>query len=366
MYVKDFFVNICIMCTLAFIYGQMMQNTQFKHPTKKMHPVMLGLIGGTFGCILMLFGMKFPYDLVIDYRNIALTLTAMLGGKWAILLAGIIMSLFRICWYGANTTSLISVAFILISTIGIIGILFLTLKPSKQWVLIYSFSTLCTICTIGIVLLDAIKTLLFSTVSFIIMSIIGGCIAYALYHFLAEFNNLYSKLKKEVENDYLTGLKNKKQFSDSLESIFQSFKKENSFVGIIMFDIDHFKHINDTYGHLSGDAILSQLGKLALTLFEDDTHCKGIFRVGGEEFSILMQGQILEKVLQQAETLRQKVANHKFLLHEGTPVQITISLGVSYYPDLTESPYNLVGDADKALYESKGTGRNKVTWKEIA
>ena len=275
------------------------------------------------------------------------------------------MSVFRIYWYGISYTSLIGAVTILITTLGIMGLLSITLKQSRKWILVYSYATLCSLIGIAGVLLDDLNTLLLSTSIFVLMSSIGGGIAYVLYYFLEEVRDLYAKLKKEVENDYLTGLKNKKHFSDSLESIFQSFNKANSLVGVIMFDIDHFKRINDTYGHLSGDAILSQLGKLTQVYFADEAHCKGVFRIGGEEFAVLMQGESFDNVLEKAEGLRQKVADHTFLLQGGSPVQVTISLGVSYYPDLTESPYNLVQEADEALYRSKGNGRNKVSWGEI-
>ena len=132
-------------------------------------------------------------------------------------------------------------------------------------------------------------------------------------------------------------------------------------VAVIMFDIDYFKHINDTYGHLAGDAVLKQLGGIAKGNNKEDKHCRGVYRVGGEEFAIIIIDELLEEVVNRAESLRSTVEKNSFILPTDEIIQITISSGISLYPCCTISPYDLVREADEALYMSKETGRNKVS-----
>jgi len=122
-----------------------------------------------------------------------------------------------------------------------------------------------------------------------------------------------------------------------------------------MFDIDDFKKINDTYGHEVGDTILEKIGNLMTRLTRgDDVIC----RYGGEEFVCVLQNCSLTLAIKRAEEFRIKIAN---MTKGDYPPSITISLGVSIYPTDASIPSELIEASDKALYESKKTGKNKVT-----
>ena len=158
--------------------------------------------------------------------------------------------------------------------------------------------------------------------------------------------------------DGLTKAFNKKYFTDRLESEFTFAIRHAAPLTLVLFDIDHFKRVNDTYGHQAGDHVLSEIaGMLSGTLRAEDVFA----RYGGEEFGVicrgsdLMQGQIV------GERLRKAVESHRFD-YEGTHIPVTISVGVAGLPnasvkDVTE----LVAVADQALYKSKNAGRNRVT-----
>ena len=158
--------------------------------------------------------------------------------------------------------------------------------------------------------------------------------------------------------DGLTKAFNKKYFTDRLESEFTFAIRHAAPLTLVLFDIDHFKRVNDAYGHQAGDHVLSE----SATLLSGTLRAEDVFaRYGGEEFGVicrgsdLMQGQIV------GERLRKAVESYRFV-YEGTPIPVTISVGVAGLPnaavkDVTE----LVEVADQALYKSKNAGRNRVT-----
>lgn len=158
--------------------------------------------------------------------------------------------------------------------------------------------------------------------------------------------------------DGLTEVHNKRYFHEMLErEVSRSSRYENDFT-LIFFDIDHFKTINDTFGHLAGDAVLRQLGSIVRhRVRRDDV----VARVGGEEFAIVLPEVRVEGGVEVANKLRELVAETDFLF-EGTKIEVTISLGVAHWQPGLERPEDLVRAADDRLYEAKRTGRNKVCW----
>lgn len=161
--------------------------------------------------------------------------------------------------------------------------------------------------------------------------------------------------------DDLTKAFNKKYFMDRVESEFAYAVRHNVPLSLVSFDIDHFKSINDTYGHPAGDYVLSELSAaiLALVRVED------VFaRVGGEEFSVICRGADLAQGQIVAERVRQAVAARQFKVDE-IVIPVTISVGVAGVPHpLVHDAMEFITAADQALYEAKRGGRNRVcVWK---
>ncbi|NDG83589.1 MAG: GGDEF domain-containing protein [Proteobacteria bacterium] len=128
---------------------------------------------------------------------------------------------------------------------------------------------------------------------------------------------------------------------------------------LIFFDLDHFKKVNDTYGHEGGDFVLKEFTNLVRTMGVIDN--KDLFaRYGGEEFCLLMPSITLQDAAKKAETIRGKIQLHSFN-YEGKRIPVTTSLGVSELRSDMETATDLIKAADKALYESKEGGRNRVT-----
>ncbi len=158
--------------------------------------------------------------------------------------------------------------------------------------------------------------------------------------------------------DSLTGLANHRHFYELLNNELERSKRSFEPFSVIMLDIDHFKRVNDTHGHLVGDQVLREISIECLkTLRQYDIVC----RYGGEEFSIILPETDVRSAAATAERLRQAVESNVISI-EDTEFNLTISLGVSCYdPYQPVSSEELVGQADSGLYHSKQTGRNRVT-----
>src|SRR5450432_128949 len=158
--------------------------------------------------------------------------------------------------------------------------------------------------------------------------------------------------------DGLTKAFNKKYFTDRLESEFMFSVRHSSALTLVMFDIDHFKKINDTYGHPGGDAVLTKLSALMMmSLRTEDVFA----RYGGEEVAVICRGSHLAQAQVIGERLRRAAEGRQFG-YDGKLIPVTISVGLAGMPDPTiKDASALVAAADEALYRSKQGGRNRVS-----
>jgi two-component system, cell cycle response regulator len=157
--------------------------------------------------------------------------------------------------------------------------------------------------------------------------------------------------------DDLTKAFNKKYFTDRLESEFVFASRGQQPLSLVVFDLDHFKAVNDTYGHPAGDDVLAGVARLVTGLIR----AEDVFaRVGGEEFAVICRGTDREQALVVAERMRRTVAGHRFTV-DGKTIVIAISAGIASLPERRMiDAQALVAAADQALYEAKRTGRNRV------
>lgn len=157
--------------------------------------------------------------------------------------------------------------------------------------------------------------------------------------------------------DKLTGLGNRRAFDETLHAEIARAHRSNLSFSMLMMDLDHFKAVNDTYGHQTGDAVLADLGQILRSRSRTSDRA---FRYGGEEFSVLMPDTDAQGAYTFAEKLRAAVEGHEFQLVG----RKTASFGVAVLaPD--ETPESLTSRADEALYRSKQEGRNRVTLHQI-
>lgn len=171
-------------------------------------------------------------------------------------------------------------------------------------------------------------------------------------------NIQYQKLlEAEANQDKLTELYNRRYLDNYFNKELTRFKKKSSSIAIILIDIDFFKKFNDEYGHDIGDAVLHELGQfLKHSIRGSDFAC----RYGGEEFMLILPDSSLEIAVKRAENIREGV-KHISILKDGKPIpNITISIGVSIFPIQGADQASIIEAADKALYQAKEGGRDRV------
>jgi diguanylate cyclase (GGDEF)-like protein/PAS domain S-box-containing protein len=166
-----------------------------------------------------------------------------------------------------------------------------------------------------------------------------------------------AELQQLSSIDRLTGLNNRGHWEDAIKLEYARHARYGSQASLVMFDIDHFKHINDTYGHQVGDKVLRAIAELVRGLIRT-VDIAG--RYGGEEFAVLLPDTDRQGAALFAERLRKAVEADE-VIHEGQPIRCTISLGVSDLGSTVSEYKQMIEQADQAMYVSKKTGRNKVT-----
>jgi two-component system cell cycle response regulator len=156
--------------------------------------------------------------------------------------------------------------------------------------------------------------------------------------------------------DALTRVYNRRHFVERLASEVAYSRRHRSPLSLLMLDVDHFKRINDSYGHPAGDYVLSTLGQLLLAVVRIEDL---VARYGGEEFAILCRETPPMSALQLAERLRRAVESHAFTYRE-QKLSVTLSIGIAMSSDSPTAAQQLIAKADAALYEAKQTGRNRA------
>jgi two-component system cell cycle response regulator len=161
---------------------------------------------------------------------------------------------------------------------------------------------------------------------------------------------------ESASRDALTQVYNKRFFLEQLDSEFAFSVRHKSDLSLMMFDLDHFKLINDNHGHVMGDYVLSELTRIVTPSIRiEDTFA----RYGGEEFVVLSRCEIVSAGVV-GERLRKSIEEHRFV-HEGVSLQVTVSVGVDSMPNPRIATLEeFIAAADRALYEAKRLGRNRV------
>ena len=179
----------------------------------------------------------------------------------------------------------------------------------------------------------------------------------AIVRDVTERKKAEEELKRLARTDILTGLANRGHFMDMAEQELSRTHRYGGPLSVFMMDIDHFKNINDTYGHQVGDIVLQRLGGICREALRD---IDSVGRVGGEEFAVLLPQTDGLRALEVAERLRQTVARSQIVLERGLPIHFAVSIGITTLVGNDANIDILLGQADKALYQAKHAGRNRV------
>lgn len=177
-------------------------------------------------------------------------------------------------------------------------------------------------------------------------------------HVSIELKNTSQKLLHINKHDGLTMLFNRSHWQENLNQSFHRLSRSNNpLTCLLMLDIDHFKLINDEYGHTVGDKVIVDVAKIIKSSLRTGDVAG---RYGGEEFAVILENTSIENALKFAERLRKKIENN-VVTHEGMKLHSTISIGCAQFSHEFQNEIAWIADADKALYLSKRNGRNQVT-----
>lgn len=352
--VRDLFININILVALVFAYSQLIDRKLFRNLKPFTRKIVGGIASGILGVILMQFSIQVTSNTIVDLRHIPILLSMIYSGTVPAIVSAIVIIIARF-FIGINISSIVAVLYIVFVTVGFYFIKKIKLKEMTKvfWMLFYANIIFSLAISYLVPEWNVLKTLL---PIFWLLSIVGGLIGYYFAEHLRKTHKLFQHYKAQSTKDFLTGLRNVRYFHEKLKSMYQEEQvKEHS---LLYLDIDHFKKVNDTYGHNEGDVVLKQISNIMVSHIRPIDSC---YRKGGEEFSIILPNSTLKKAQEIAERIRKAVELHPFKLTNGRIIFVTISVGVSHFPSISTNENELVELADEALYLSKDSGRNKVS-----
>ena len=205
--------------------------------------------------------------------------------------------------------------------------------------------------TLGALVLEAVEPRAITLEESRPLAVLGAVVAGSL-----ELVWQFAEVDRRARTDPLTGLWNRHHFGEQLQRTLNEADRYGSPVSLVLMDIDHFKKVNDTWGHEAGDAVLRQVARI----LQDGVRSVDIcVRYGGEEIAMLLAQTDSEHAVEVAERLRARIAAQP-LSHGGASIPVTASFGVATYPETVKVRDQLFPASDKALYIAKHEGRNRV------
>jgi diguanylate cyclase (GGDEF)-like protein len=216
----------------------------------------------------------------------------------------------------------------------------------------------------GVLNLESARTDFFGPEACAVFDAVADLVAGAI-HFARmadELTEANRKLERLSMRDALTGIANRRHFDARLAEAWARQGRDGAPLALLLADVDYFKALNDSAGHLRGDECLRWLAKTCERFAADGYDV--VARYGGEEFVLLLPGRTLEAAIAQGEALRRAVAEEAFA-HPASPLapHVTISVGVAaLVPSADATPEQLLATADRAMYAAKTDGRNRVAW----
>ncbi|WP_181347134.1 diguanylate cyclase [Thalassobacillus sp. CUG 92003] len=355
--ISDLVVNISLLISFTFVWHQLFRHNRLTFSSSLTIKTLDGLLAGILGIILMHYSLIVNDITILDLRHIPVVMVAFYGGFIPPLIAAAVITVGRFL-IDVNFSSFVSLFMMLAIALGA-GVIARVIKSGKwkkwTWLLIYSQAVFSLALFIVV---DEFNQVLDFAFIHIISTMVGGYMIFYFVDYIRTNSERYFQYKENAELDALTGLYNVRSFDHFYNTMIVESIEAHECCAVCLLDVDHFKQINDTYGHPAGDEILQQLASLlaGLIRYEDK-----LSRNGGEEFSILLPDCQQEQANLIAERIRGAVETYPFTLPDGQIIRLTVSMGVSAFNgEPGGDQENLYQDADAALYQAKQNGRNSV------
>ncbi|AJG57559.1 TPA: GGDEF domain-containing protein [Bacillus cereus] len=346
---RDLFVNTTIILSFIFIGGQLLRDKPLKEEFSFWQKCVVGILTGILSVLLMYFGVHIE-NIMLDLRYLAVILAIIIGGPIASSITVTIILITRLFLTEYSLASELACYTIVLIGIGVTFIWRMKVSMFTRWIWFNVYSLFILAVPLFILFKDMSIVALY-----LVCSSVAAYITFISANYVLQSNELFQKMKQYATIDALTGLGNVRQFDLEMNHHIGNKRMKNNSLCLLLIDIDHFKSVNDTYGHPAGDEVLKQIGRI---LREVSTFPDLAFRKGGEEFALLIPQKGLAYGMRMGEQVRAAVEKHSFQLLDGTKIKITVSVGISVYE---QSPEQFIQAADDALYYSKRNGRNQVS-----
>ncbi|MCP3029897.1 diguanylate cyclase [Halobacillus sp. A1] len=355
MILKDLIGNAAVMMAGFYVLGKMTNDPISIHSNVR-EKFRVGYLTAAIGLLLMLFSIQVTDHVMIDLRHVPVMILAYYGGFIPAITSSVLIALSRFL-FGINESAIMAFGFMISLGVimSVIGRYFR--KGRYRTILLMNIISMSMITGNLYVLLPDIESFREIIVFFWLIAIPTALLATAFFRDIQNSKKMFIKFKNDAKTDFLTGLANVRQFDNTLNELILASNRRKEDVSLLLIDIDHFKNVNDTFGHDAGDSVLKQLSEL---LQRNARPTDKVSRNGGEEFSLILPDCSLNTALTIAERIRRAVEGHTFLLPDGREINACVSIGASNLNETASSRDDIFKRADNALYKAKTTGRNKV------
>lgn len=355
--INDLFINMLLLISFTFVGGHISREMPEKLKGKYFGKIILGIAGGVLGILMMVYAIQvIGTNTLLDLRSLAILMISSVGSFESTFITGLIIAIYRIGYYGVSQSSIFALAHICLYLIFFSIINRKIKTPWKNWFAKLAITVLILVTTF-VYLLHDVENEYLIILNFSIVVICAGTLEYFLLKYAERSNQLYKIYKKDSTKDFLTGLNNTRQFDKLLNMSYERVIENDEKLSCLMVDIDHFKRVNDTYGHAIGDVVLKELAEI---LEKNSRVFDFVGRVGGEEFCILLLDCPSDRAFEIGTRIKNYVKEHRFPIGQNKYINITVSIGVATYPETVANIEELVEKADVGLYKAKRTGRDRV------
>ena len=259
---NDLFINILLLISVTFVAGHILKDIPKEFINSLYGKIILGVGGGLTGILLMIYTIHIKgTTTILDLRVFAIMMVSYVGGIIPTIVSGIIIGVYRTVHFGINISGFAALLEILLYIICF-HIIDIRIKSEwKKWFFKTLISLVILIPIIYYLLrnVENVQTICFI---FFLVTTFAGILEYLLVDYVHSSNELYMIYKKDSSKDFLTGLYNTRQFDKMLNLAFERVLGNKEKLSCLMIDIDHFKKVNDTYGHAIGDIVIKELAHI--------------------------------------------------------------------------------------------------------
>lgn len=353
---SNLFINGCILIAIIFITTEFLESNKVRKCSKNLKSIISGIAFSISSIFLMNYSIFITPNAFLDFRTISQSSSAFYGGPVSSIVTGLISATYRLFYFGLNLNSILTFISMTASSFLCAYISKGRLSKKLQWLLMI-ISTSFIHSILFFLVLDDLGDVIKVVLSLIAGTTIVSTLVYYVFKHLSLSRDQMQILKEQACMDFLTGVHNKRNFDSLYDEEIKKIKNKDNVFSVLIIDIDYFKNINDTYGHLSGDRVLKDLGHI-LTMFAKKNEIVG--RIGGEEFCVLLRGYSKDEAVEFGENLRKYIEQTKFIISSQKQIHVTISIGISSNENDNVDIDSVREIADQNLYKCKKSGRNRV------